>query len=53
MRRIVFAVIALLAPVAAHAQEGPPDFPRTYTYDTPLAGWAEVTLWTTGVVDSE
>lgn len=53
MRRIVLTAAALLAPVAARAQDGPPDFPRTYTYDTPLAGWAEATLWTTGVVDSK
>ena len=51
--RAVLIALAMLLPAAAHAQDGPPDFPRTYTYDTPLAGWAEATVWTTVVVDSE
>lgn len=51
-RSLLLAALALLAAAPVRAQEGPPDFPRTYTYDTPLAGWAEVTLWNTGVVDS-
>ena len=54
MKRLAATAVALaaFASVEARAQEGPPDFPRTYTYDTPLAGWAEVALWSTGVVDS-
>lgn len=54
MRRAAacLAAGAFLLPAAACGQEAPPDFPRTYTYDTPLAGWAEVSAWTTGIVDS-
>ena len=54
MRRKLFLLAGLVAlPAAAQAQEDPPSFPRTYTYDQPLAGWAEGTVWTTGVLDSD
>lgn len=51
MRRLLLCA-ALLAPTPALAQESPPDFPRTYTYDQPFASWSEITVWNTVVVDS-
>ena len=53
MRRLALLAAASLAPALAHAQEGPPDFPRTYQYDQPLAGWAEISIWTTGIAASD
>ena len=47
------ALVAGAAAVPAQAQEGPPDYFKVYTYDQPLAGWAEFNLWNTVVASSD